>query len=326
MHPCLALLPLSARPRACSFARELNDLQSNRAGLLYALGGFSMLSIGDAIIKGMAGMWSPAAMAATRYVLAAMGLAAILRAQQGRGAVWPMPNARIQWVRGLAVSTSTIAMFTAVWLMPLAEATTIIFTQPMITAMLAALLLSEKIRPAAIGATLMAFVGVMIVLRPNVAAIGLAALLPLLAAAAMAVLMIANRAAAGGAAGVLQMQAYIAFTASILLVGATITGHFSGVPLLRMYWPEWHVLARCAFVAISATVAHGLIYMGTVKAGAATVAPMTYGQLLVAVALGWVFFDEAPDPPAMLGAAIIIGSGLILWRMNRPPTLGARAP
>ena len=38
--------------------------QSDRAGLLYALAGFCMLSIGDAIIKGMAGMWSPAAMAA----------------------------------------------------------------------------------------------------------------------------------------------------------------------------------------------------------------------------------------------------------------------
>src|SRR5690606_29548193 len=96
---------------------------SDRAGLLYALAGFSMLSVGDAIIKGMAGMWPPSAMAATRYVFAAIGLAAILRAREGRGALWPMPRAGIQWVRGLSVGVATTAMFTAVWLMPLAEAT-----------------------------------------------------------------------------------------------------------------------------------------------------------------------------------------------------------
>lgn len=39
---------------------------SNRAGLLYTLAGFATLSIGDAIIKGMAEMWPPTAMAATR--------------------------------------------------------------------------------------------------------------------------------------------------------------------------------------------------------------------------------------------------------------------
>ena len=43
-------------------------LQSDRAGLLYALAGFCTLSIGDAIIKGMAGEWPAPAMAATRYV------------------------------------------------------------------------------------------------------------------------------------------------------------------------------------------------------------------------------------------------------------------
>ena len=43
--------------------------QSDRAGLLYALAGFCTLSIGDAIIKGMAGEWPAPAMAAMRYVV-----------------------------------------------------------------------------------------------------------------------------------------------------------------------------------------------------------------------------------------------------------------
>jgi drug/metabolite transporter (DMT)-like permease len=299
--------------------------QSDRAGLLFTLAGFATLSIGDAIIKGMADMWPPTAMAATRYVLAAIGLGAFLAAREGPGALVRMPRAGLQWLRGLSVAVATIAMFTAVWLMPLAEATTITFTQPMITALLAALFLGERLRPAAIVATLVAFVGVVIVLRPNFAAIGLAALLPLVAALAMAVLMIANRAAAG-AAGPWAMQAYVSITASVLLVGASLIGHWSGSPRFTMHWPEWHVFARCAFIAFSATLAHLMIYMGTVRAGAATVAPMTYGQLLGAVVLGWIFFDEAPDPAALLGAAVIVGAGLYLWHIGRTREPAQAAP
>ncbi len=290
--------------------------QSDRAGLLYALAGFATLSIGDAIIKGMADMWPPTAMAATRYLLAAIGLSAILAAKHGVAAVWRMPKAKFQWLRGLAVSIATISMFTAVWLMPLAEATTITFMQPMITTMLAAAFLGERLRLRAIIATLVAFVGVIIVLRPNFAEIGLAALLPLLAASGMALLMITNRAAAG-AASAFAMQVYIANTAAVLLVGAVIIGHFSGVERFAMHWPAWHVFARCAFIAFSASLAHWLIYMGTVRAGAATVAPMTYGQLLAAVVMGWLFFGEMPDAISLLGAAIIIGSGLFLWSLGR---------
>jgi len=290
--------------------------QSDRAGLACVLAGFSTLSIGDAVVKSMAGLWPAPAMAATRYLLAAIVLSAILARRSGWSAVWRMPRARLQWVRGLAVSLATMAMFTALWLMPLAEATTITFTQPMITALLAAVFLGERLRPAAMVATLVGFLGVVLVLRPNFLEIGLAALLPLLTAASMAVLMIANRASAG-AGTALVMQTYVSITASVVLLAATVAGHFSGVAELQMHWPAWHVFARCAFIAFSATVAHWLIYLGTEKAGAATVAPMTYGQLLAATLLGWVFFGEMPDAMALLGAAIIIGAGLYLWRINR---------
>ena len=299
--------------------------QSDRAGLLFTLAGFATLSLGDAIIKGMAGLWPPTAMAATRYLLAAIGLAAILVARQGWGALFHMPRARLQWVRGFSVAVGTVAMFTAVWLMPLAEATTITFIQPMITALLATIFLGERLRRAAVIATLVAFAGVLIVLRPSFAAIGPAAMLPLLVALFMAVLMIANRAVAG-AAGPWAMQAYIALTASVFLVAATVIGHLSGAERFAMHWPAWHVFARCAFIACSATLGHLMIYMGTVRAGAATVAPMTYGQLLGAVMLGWIFFGEVPDPLAWMGAAIIVGAGLFLWAIGRVPRPEEAAP
>lgn len=61
--------------------------------------------------------------------------------------------------------------------------------------------------------------------------------------------------------------------------------------------------------------------MGTVRAGAGTVAPMTYGQLLVAEALGALFFGEVPDAAALAGAVLIVGAGLYMWYATRRPIM-----
>ncbi|KLI63213.1 DMT family transporter [Aurantiacibacter marinus] len=290
--------------------------QSDRAGLLFALAGFCLLSVGDAVVKSMADEWTPTALAAFRYSLGAIALSTLLVVKEGTQPVRRIPLPLIQALRGFGVGLATVSFFGSVWLMPLADAVAITFTQPMITAILAAIFLGERLRLTTILATLVAFIGVLIILRPNFAEIGFAALLPLLCALGMAILMTANRAARGGGSA-LAAQAYVAVGAAVLLVPVAALAHTSGIEGIRFFWPEWHVLARAAFVALSASTAHWLIYLGTTRAGAATIAPMTYGQLLIAVALAWFFFGEAPDLVAMLGAALIVGSGLWLWHLSQ---------
>ncbi len=289
--------------------------QSDRAGLLYALAGFCTLSIGDAIVKSMAGEWPAPAIATLRYVFGTALLLVLIVRREGWAMV-ALPKDKLQWIRGLAISGAAIGMFFAVWLMPLSEATTIAFTQPMITAVLATVLLGERSRASTWVATVIAFVGVFIVLRPNFASAGWGSLFPLMGATGMAVTIIANRAVTGRAS-VLAMQYYMSITAMIILSVVTVVTHFSGFDTFRLTWPDWTIVARCAFMGVSATLAQMLIYMGTVKAGAGTIAPMTYGQLLMATGLGWVFFGDRPDALALLGAAIIIGAGLYLWRTGR---------
>ena len=291
--------------------------QSDRAGLLYALAGFCTLSIGDAIIKGMAGEWPAPAMAATRYVVGTILLAALMVRYEGRGSL-ALPRDKLHWVRGVAISLSAVGMFLAVWIMPLAEATTIAFTQPVITALLATVLLGERARLSTWLATAVAFTGVFLVLRPNFETAGWGVLLPLLGATGMAVTIIVNRAVTGRAS-ILAMQYYMSVTAMIFLLFASAAGHLTGVENFAMHWPHWSVVARCAFIGLTATLAQWLIFMGTVKAGAGTVAPMTYGQLLMAVALGLIFFGDRPDATALLGAVVIIGAGLFLWWRGRAP-------
>ena len=289
--------------------------QSDRAGLLYALVGFCTLSIGDAIIKGMPGAWPAPAMAATRYVAGTILLTVLLARSEGFAAL-RLPRDPLQWLRGVAISISAVGMFLAVWLMPLAEATTIVFTQPIITAVLAMAVLGERARLSTWLATLVAFGGVYLVLRPNFETAGWGVLLPVMSAAGMAVTIIANRKVTGRAS-VLAMQYYMSVTAMLFLLVATTAAHLTGIGQFRMHWPEWTIVARCVFIGLTATFAQWRIFMGTVRAGAGTVAPMTYGQLLMAVALGWVFFGDRPDLAALAGAGVIIGAGLFLWWRGR---------
>lgn len=295
--------------------------QSDRAGLLFALAGFCALTIGDSIVKGIDGAWAPTAIAAWRYSLAAVGLSVLLVMKQGLRPLLDIPRPGIQLLRGAGVGVATICFFAGVWLMPLTDAISLAFTQPMFTAILAAIFLGEKLRWQTVLATLVAFAGVLIVLRPNFAELGIAALLPLVAAFGMAILVTANRSVAG-AGSALAMQAYVAVFASIVLIIAMVAGHISGMTALQLEWPAWHIAARVAIIAVTASVAHYLIYLGTERAGAATVAPMTYGQLIAATAVGYVFFDELPDLTALLGAGLIVLAGLWLWRSAQLKRIG----
>ncbi len=280
--------------------------------MLLALAGFACLSVGDAVIKTMAGMWSPIAVAALRFTIGALGLSVLLAIREGWAAFRPR-HPWLQLGRGLCLAGATLTFFSSIFLMPLAEATALVFLAPILTALLSGPMLGEKVRRATFVASVVAFIGVVIVLRPNVLELGVTAFLPVCAAFFMALLMIANRASAGTGSP-LSMQVYMAAIAAPILALAALIGRETGAEILQFSWPSPDVLIRCAIVAVTASTAHWLVFHGTARSGAATVAPMTYVQLLVAGALGWWWFGDAPDGGTVIGASIIIAAGLYLWR------------
>lgn len=288
---------------------------SARSGLLYALCGFALLSIGDAVIKSIAGAWPGTAVAALRYSIGAIGLGTLLFLKEGRqGFAMPLP--KLQWLRGFSVAMATICFFSSIFLMPLADATAIGFTSPMITAIFSAIFLHERTHATKWIAIFVAFGGVLMIMRPNVMELGWVALLPLAAAMSMAFMIIGNRAVAGTGSPLL-MQFLVASLAVPFILGAAFIGHFSGLEALHVGVPDWTIIARCTLVAVTASFGHWMIYMATTRASAAEIAPMTYVQLLIAVGLGILLFGDWPDLTSLAGAGIIVASGLILWRGSR---------
>ena len=293
-----------------------------RTGILLAVAGFGSLSVGDAIVKTMAGEWSPLAVAALRFTIGAIGLSILLLRAEGPAAFRPR-RPLLQLARGACLAGATLCFFSAVFVMQLAEAMAIAFVSPLLVALFSGPLLKEKVRPAVWIASPVALLGMLLVLRPNVGELGWLACLPLVSATFFGLLVICNRAASGDGSA-LSMQVFVAGIATPFLIAAAVIGHATGVPALRVGLPDWSVVARCAVIALTASTAHWLAFLGTTRAGAATIAPMVYVQMIVAVTLGYLLFGDVPDLPTIGGAAIIIGAGLYLWTST--PRAAAQMP
>lgn len=287
--------------------------------MLFALGGYLLFSFGDAFLKLGAGLWAPIAIGAVRYAIGAVVLGLFLAWREGR-AGFVVRHPVIQLVRGISLGVSMAAFVVALRFMPLVDATAIGFTSPVITALIAAKALDEPVGARTWAAIFAGFAGVLIVLRPNLVDLGPVALLPLVTATGVSLLVIGNRMVAGSGSG-LAMQFFASVPAAFTLAALTFAGHLSGVDYLHVGPLPGVVFLICCGVALSATTGHWLVYHGTTKAGASTVAPMTYIQILGATGMGFLMFRNVPDLPAIVGSAIIILAGLVLWQGKRPVIL-----
>jgi drug/metabolite transporter (DMT)-like permease len=292
---------------------------SEREGLLIAACGFSTFSFGEAIVKSMASQWPALAAGALRFCIAAIVLGILVLVKEGLGA-FRMPRPGLQLMRGSGIAIGTSAFFYALFALPMAEATSILFASPMFTALMAAVVLGEPVRKATWIAIGIAFCGVLLIVRPNFSLYGWALAWPVLAAMGVSMLIIGNRIGARLASG-LAMQFYASAIGASLLTLATIFFAGTGIGGFVVGWPSMSVVLRCAIVAFTATSGHWLVYTATTRAGAALIAPMTYIQLLIALTLGLLIFGDWPDELSLAGAGLIVCAGLILWREGRATEL-----
>jgi drug/metabolite transporter (DMT)-like permease len=283
--------------------------------MLIALSSYVVFSVGDGLVRSMAGQWPGSAIATLRYTIGAIVLGVILAIREGRkGFRCPMPWTQVG--RGAAIALMTICFFTALGFMPLADTTAVQFTTPMWAVLMSAALLGERIDWRKGLLILTAFAGALIVLRPNLLLLGVSASLPLLGALLMAVLMMFNRRVAG-AGPVLLSQFLGAAIAVAFMLPITLLGHLAHLPRFVVAWPSGIVILKCVGVAVTGTTGHLLLYLATARASAADVAPMSYVQIVTAGLIGWAAFGAVPSWTMVLGSLVIACAGLLLFRISR---------
>jgi drug/metabolite transporter (DMT)-like permease len=238
------------------------------------------------------------ALCATGFVAAGPGLGS-LRTKR----VWAH-------VGRMALGLSAMALnFVAFILLPLAEATTIGFSVPIFSVVLAALVLGEPTGKWRWGAVAAGFAGVLLIVQPGSGEV------PLLGASVALV------------AAVLTASVTIGIRRLGAAERATTTGFWFAVSslvplgLLMIHFAGTHDHFTWVIVA-GLALAGGLAQLtltGALRlAPVALVMPMDYTSLLWAVLLGLWVFGELPTPWTWIGAPIIIASGLVIvWREHR---------
>jgi drug/metabolite transporter (DMT)-like permease len=213
----------------------------------------------------------------------------------------------LQFLRGVGVLTSSVLFIMALKHMPLADATATGFVAPLFVTALSIPILGEKIGWRRWTATLVGFVGVLIVVRPGGAGFQIASLLAVASALAWAFAMIMTRMMS-------RTESPLTTLTYSALIGFGLTSFV--VPFL--WGPVTPlILLMGVFVGVSSTVGHWLIVLAYRHADASLLAPFSYIQLLWASLLGLVVFAVLPDFWTLVGAVIIAGSGLYTAHRER---------
>jgi drug/metabolite transporter (DMT)-like permease len=211
----------------------------------------------------------------------------------------------IQLARSVLLGASTVLNFTALLYLPLGDVAAITFLSPILVAAIALVVLRERVgllRWAAIGT---GFLGALLIVRPTGAGIGPGAVLALGCAAAYAIYQISTR-----------MVREAEPLVSLLFSG--LVGAVLFTLLLPWGWrtPGPLDLALMAATGVLGAIGHLMIILALRRAEASRVSPFNYLQLVWAMAASYLAFGDVPSPATLLGAAIIVGSGLWLYRLD----------
>ena len=218
------------------------------------------------------------------------------------------------WRGAIGLSTMVVA-FSAVTLLPLAEATTLSFIAPLFSVALSALFLSEQVGPHRWSAVAVGLLGVIVVMQPGgsrLEPLGLG--LAVLAALGVAAVTITLR-----QIGKTERTPTIVLWFTLFSMAGT--GAF-----LPWYGQAHDAETWAILVGLGLSGGIGQLFLTSSLrfAPVPVVVPFDYTQLLWAVLLGWLLWDTHPAATTWLGAAIIVASGL--YTIYREHKLGREKP
>ena len=276
-------------------------------GIALMLGAVSMFSCLDATSKYLAAIYAVPTIVWARYV-SQMLLMLVALGPRLRMGLLRTSSLRLQLVRGVVLTVSSLLFLTALGRMPLAEAASIAFMAPLFIAVLSGPVLHERVERRTWLALGAGFVGVLLIIRPGGGLFTWASVLPLASALCMAIYqMMTRRLATRDAA--LTTLFYPALVGSL------------AVPLvfpLALDLPREPLhLAMFCTLGIMGGIGHFLLIRAHYHAPPSTLGPFMYGQLLTALALGWLVFGQLPDGLAVAGMVLITASGLALAMSHR---------
>lgn len=276
-----------------------------RLGMLVMLLAMFLFSLNDAMGKWLVATYSVGQVLLVRSAAALVILLPFVW-YSGFSSLVSVERPWQQFARVVFSTAEVFCFYFAVSYLPLADVMTYWLAAPIYVAAMSPFLLGEKVGKVRWAAIALGFVGVLIALAPSGEVEPWAIVAAIIGTLAFALMVVTGRTLRG--------------TPDKTLVTFQLLGSLAaGAVLAPAGWitptaPDFALLAALGVVAM---FAHICVNRAVKLADAAIVAPFQYTQLPWAILFGWVFFADIPRPMMLVGASIIILSGLIIYVRER---------
>jgi drug/metabolite transporter (DMT)-like permease len=278
----------------------LRHLPPNVQGALWLVSGGFIFTTNGAMIRLLSAEIEGVQTAFFRAFFSVLLLAPMMLT----GRVQPWRSQRIQghfW-RTVMGTCSMVLGFYAVSMLPLADATALAFSQPLFSVVLAAVVLHEKVRWRRWTATIVGFIGVLVMVRPGSGSLQPGAIVALLNAFAVGISILLVRRLSDSEPPLMILTQFALFSTLLLAPPA----------IWFWRWPSFHGWTLAVGVSVTATVGQYFWVQAFATGEMSAVAPFDYLRLPFAVFVGWLIWGEMPVIWTYLGASIVIGSALYI--------------
>lgn len=219
------------------------------------------------------------------------------------------------WLRAGLNYVGMVLLMWGIGHLALQDVTALMYTGPLFTVVFVALILREKVGVARAMALAVGFSGALVIIRPGVIPISVAAIAILGTSAVYALCNVVTK-SLGRSEGSNKIVFYVFFL--MMVIGAGPALYVWTTPALAL-WP-WIV----AMGVLSSLATQG-VTRALVEADASVVMPFNFLKLPFAVVLGFTFWSEVPDLWTGIGAAIIFASTYYIGRREAAANAAAKA-
>lgn len=280
---------------------QTDGAENTTTGILLMVGAIATFTVIDACAKFLIGSVPPMMVVFARYGLSLLYVVGLM---WWTGALTAKSDHRsLQILRGVLLFASTLMNFVALQYLRLDQTSAIFFSNPLWVCALSPFLLGEHIGPRRWAAVFFGFLGVLLIIRPGADGFHWAMLLSVTVAVFTALYQIITRKIAGRD------------PALVSLLLPSIVGTALAMPLGIINWhvPAWGLVGLMLLMGFAGGVGHHLLIKAHTMAPAPTLAPFIYTQIIWMIIVGYVVFGDVPDIHTLIGASIVVSSGLYVY-------------
>lgn len=273
----------------------------NLTGAIFMMVSMAAFTLNDALMKLMAGEVPLFQLLFLRGVLTSVAVAGL--AWRMGALIWPIPRHDLKFVllRTLAEIGAAYFFLTALFNMPLANVTAILQALPLTITLAAAIVFGLPVGWRRMSAIMIGFIGVLLIVRPGMDGFNTYSLYGLTAVGFVTMRDLCTRKLSRDTPSML-----------VTLVTSMAVMVVFGLASMGEAWVPMSAEQNVLLIGAAFFVIGGYLFSVMVmRVGEISfIAPFRYTALIWALVLGWLAFGEWPDAVTLLGAAIVVGSGL----------------